>query len=278
MRKKMLWLQIGLVLGFLFVQACSKSVVDENILPVTQIKLNAIGNLSLKSITYQENEYKMERGRYLIPYEAGKDSIKIKLNFNNAKLSGWHQIPNHKREINQVYYLSDFADSTLTVSDKHPLDDFITEKGYMYVKFFGQNTVLFPDKKPFHLAVYGIIEEKSRPWVHVEYTEKPLDTIFNISNKPPKEFFKIKHYEKYVAIKLKLLNNQKEELKIKGRNSQDLFRAYYFLEKTSRRHIYTIRLEPDKLSPFSKEDYNTWNNNNDGGFTINNFFSVMESF
>ena len=274
----MLWLQIGLVLGFLFVQACSKSVVDENVLPVTQLKLNPVGNLNVRSITYQENEYKMERGRYLIPYEAGKDSIKIKLNFNKPKLSGWHQIPNHKREINQVYYISDIADSTLTVGEKHPLDDFKTEKGYMYVKFFGQNTDLFPDKKPFHLAVYGIIEEKSQPWVHVEYTEKPLDTIFNISNKLPKEFFKIKHYESYDAIKLKLLNNQKEELKIKGKNSPDLFRVYYFLEKTASRHIYTIRLNPDKESLYSNKDHNTFINNNDDGFTVNNFFSVLESF
>ena len=273
----MLWVQIGLVLGFLFVQACSKSVVDENILPITQIKLKAVGDFYLKSITYQEKEYKMDRGRYLIPYETGKDSIKIRLNFDEAKLSGWHQIPNHKREINQVYYLSDFADSTLAVADKHPMDDFKPEDGFAYVKIFGKNDLLFPDKKPFHLAIYGINETLSAGR-NVVYTNEPIDTIFNISEKLGKEYLKIRYNKPYNFIKMKLLTNNREELLVQVANEPTKVRVYYFLPYPSPKRASIIEFLSGDISFRDRNDRNTRRRNPDNGVSMNSKFSQIIRF
>lgn len=256
MTQKNICIQLFFALFIACVTSCKKGEYIENPnLTYKYIEFERVGEVNISQLLLNGKPVEKSQlsGAYQIPFH-GEDSLALTLVYGKNTLTKKFDMS----KAYQSYYLFAKGNNldSLAILNNHPLDGVeIPEGRKFYLNIYNENKFLSPDGSPIHLAFYDIIGEFS-PF-EVNYTEEPVDTIFNIKSQFEEGFREVKLLNYYnngmVGYwKAKVLHQDKTPLKSK--DGKDLYFYMPISDYEKIVYAYFSKTEP-YFDPF---DYNSY--------------------
>ena len=237
------------------VTSCKKGEYIENPLTIKYIKFESVGgaNISQLLLSGKPLEISQLGGAYQIPFH-GEDSLGLTLVYGKNTLTKKFDMS----KAYQSYYLFAKGNNidSLAVLTNHPMDGVEVPEGRkFYLNIYNENKYLSPDGSPIHLAFYDIKGEFNPD--EPNYTEEPVDTIFNIKSQFEEGFKEVKLLNYYNNgmngfWKAKVLHQDKTPLKSK--EGKDLYFYISFSDQVKIVYAYIPQDEPY----YETWDYNSW--------------------
>ena len=258
MTQKNICIQLFFALFIACVTSCKKGEYIENPnLTYKYIEFERVGEVNISQLLLNGKPVERSQlsGAYQIPFH-GEDSLALTLVYGKNTLTKKFDMS----KAYQSYYLFAKGNNldSLAVLTNHPLDGVEVPEGRkFYLNIYNENKYLSPDGGPIHLAFYDFIGEFS-PF-EVNYTEEPVDTIFNIKSQFEEGFREVKllnyyNYENGMRglWKAKVLHQNKTPLKSK--DGKDL---YFFMGMPDEYKIVYAYI-PNYEPYYETWDYNSW--------------------
>ncbi|MCT1532691.1 hypothetical protein M3B46_16925 [Sphingobacterium daejeonense] len=252
-----------LIYLIIFTISCKKGQMMDDNINFSTFTWEAVGDVP-HPISITIDDIKFMSQPILFPY-LNQDSIDLFLEFQRSDKNFKKRIAFNKGENHFTYFYNDLIDSIVTIGP-HPLKGIEVPSGKVALKIFGHNVKFSPKNKPIHLAIYEIEGEVIRG-KEVKYTEKPVDTIFNITAKIPEDFKIINKNRPRTSIKTKLLDENKKDLII------DDVRAYAYFTFSENANVYILELSSYPPSLGDYRDPNSRVRHPDGGYNVSRSFS-----
>lgn len=257
---------ILILLIFFITFSCEKGEYINNSQEFSTLYITYLGDVfAPSSIIIDGNIY--HSSNFLFPY-VERDSIELSLEFQDPRYNFKKKIPNKKGKNEVLMYFNNLQDSTITIGN-HPLEGIEVPDGYVAVKFMGTNSMLSTENSTLNLGVYDVIGEIVFGQ-EVNYTEKPVDTISNITNTFPEDFVLIKRPQPDKFIRVKFLNNNFEDILINDS------RLYAFIPIPEDQKVFMFQIT-EGGSLRRRNDLNSGLNNADGGYNLSPIIGVFMS-
>ncbi|MCT1526121.1 hypothetical protein [Sphingobacterium hotanense] len=201
-----------------FILSCKKGEYLESGQKFGSVSFTPITGPGVSNVEYNNTELKVKGNQYLIPIDEGVDSVDLILTFSERKDKVKQRVKIGPGNTVFYSYSKSPVDSTIIISDKEPLDGQIAPEGKILVKIFNSNKLLSPDGSPIHLAFYDGVGAWDT--FNPEYTDEPVDTLFNITSEFPDKFSVLKRLNYFPSNggmeglwKAKILKSDKTPLK-----------------------------------------------------------------